>query len=41
MTEKMWKFLYAIYGGGPIMKKRIQLSEINEDSNSSSFQIIN
>lgn len=24
MTERMWKFLYSIYGGGPIMKKKIQ-----------------
>lgn len=21
MTEELWKFLFAIYGGGPIMKK--------------------
>ena len=22
MTEKMWKFLFAIYGGGPIIKQK-------------------
>lgn len=22
MTESMWKFLFSIYGGGPIMKKK-------------------
>ncbi|CDW89095.1 ubiquitin carboxyl-terminal hydrolase family protein [Stylonychia lemnae] len=41
MTEKMWKFLYAIYGGGPIMKKRFLESDQNDDSQSSSFQLIN
>ena len=28
MTEELWKFLFAIYGGGPIMKK---VKEGNEE----------
>lgn len=26
MTEQLWKFLFAIYGGGPIMKKSQSLT---------------
>eukprot|EP00347_Sterkiella_histriomuscorum_P005494 403356401 len=40
MTERMWKFLYSIYGGGPIMKKRIcpSLKQQNTQSISSCTQ---
>ena len=37
MTEELWKFLYSIYGGGPIIKKmtrdtKTSLEKVLEDS---------
>jgi hypothetical protein len=40
MTEKMWKFLFAIYGGGPIIKKQKKKStyEPSQRIQSNSFE---